>query len=466
MIIPVILSGGSGSRLWPVSRTLFPKQFLSLIDTKTLFQNTVLRLPKNAAAPVIVCNEEHRFVVAEQLRQINYENNGVILEPSAKNTAPAVALAALNAIQNNDDPVLLVLSADHIIQNVEKFHDAINSAKIFADDGKISLLGVRPTKAETGFGYIEVKNLSSSNSYDIKSFKEKPSLNMARKYLASDKYFWNSGIFLFKASVYLNELQKYEPEIYSACLKSCNSIKKDSDFIRIDNSYFDQCPSKSIDYAVLEKTNLGVVVPLDVNWSDIGSWSGLWDVKTKDKNENVVEGDVKLHNVNNSYIYSTNRLISAIDISDLVIIDTQDALLVSSKKSESIKEFVNQLRQENRSEANSHRKVFRPWGYFDSVDYGENFQVKHIFVNPKSKLSLQKHQFRAEHWVVIKGKAKITCGEKIFELNENQSTYISKGEIHRLENETNTSLEIIEIQTGSYIGEDDIIRIEDDYKRS
>jgi mannose-1-phosphate guanylyltransferase len=466
MIVPVVLSGGSGTRLWPLSRKLYPKQFLSLINDTSLFQDTITRLPEHLSSPLIICNEEHRFIVAEQLRQIKSKSKGIILEPIGKNTAPAIAIAAMSLLNKSDDPTLLVLSADHLIKDSKKFQDSIEIASKIADKGKMIALGIQPHKPEIGYGYIEVDNLKKNKYYNIISFKEKPNLEDAKKYLELGNYYWNCGIFMFKASSYLKELKKYEPEIYDICKKSFKNTSIDIDFIRIDNKEFKRCPDKSIDYAVMEKTNKGAVVPFNGIWSDIGSWDALWDAKSKDTNNNVSEGDVILSKVTNSLIHSTNRLVSVNDVSDLIIIDTQDALLVSSKNnSQDIKNIVKKLNDTGRSESNSHRKVYRPWGYFDSLDSGENFQVKRILVNPGAKLSLQKHKQRAEHWIIIKGIAFITIGENTFQLKENESTYIPKGEIHRLENHGKKPLEIIEIQTGTYIGEDDIIRLEDYYKR-
>ena len=467
MIVPVILAGGGGVRLWPLSREFYPKQFINLVNDTSLFQDTIMRLPDELYSPLVICNEEHRFIVAEQLRQINSSNKGIILEPIGKNTAPAIAIAAMNLLNEREDPILLVLSADHLIDNNQKFLKTIRIARKIAEQGKMVAIGVQPNKPEIGYGYIEVDNSEKNEYYNIISFTEKPNLKAAKKYLNSGNHYWNSGIFIFKASVYLNELKKYEPEIFTICKKSCVNSPKDLDFIRLDNEEFYKCPNKSIDYAVMEKTNNGAVVPFDGSWSDIGSWEALWSSKVKDSNNNVSEGDVVLKKVQNSYIHSSNRLIVANDISDLIIIDTQDALLVSSKKSsQDIKNIVQNLKKDNRSEPNNHRKVYRPWGYYDSIDTGKGFQVKRIFVNPGAKLSLQKHKKRSEHWVIVKGIALITCGKKVFQLNENQSTYIPKEEIHRLENKSDSPLEIIEIQTGDYLGEDDIIRLEDDYHRN
>ena len=467
MIVPVILSGGSGTRLWPLSRKLYPKQFLNLVNDTSLFQDTISRLPENLTDPLIICNEAHRFIVAEQLRQIKSKTKGIILEPVGKNTAPAIAIAAMSLLNKNHDPILLILSADHLIKDSKKFQDSIQFASKIADKGKMVTLGIKPYKPEIGYGYIKVDNAQNNKFYNIISFEEKPSLNDAKKYLSTGDYYLNSGIFIFKASTYLRELEKYEPEIYSICEKSFNSTSKDLDFIRLDNEEFHKCPNKSIDYAVMEKTTKGVVIPFNGIWSDIGSWEALWDAKSKDTNNNFIKGDVIMSKVSNSYIHSSNRLLSVNDVSNLIIIDTPDALLISRKdNSQQIKNIVNKLNLEDRIESVSHRKVYRPWGYYDSIDSGKGFQVKRILVNPGAKLSLQKHKKRAEHWVIVKGIASITCGEKVFQLKENESTYIPKGETHRLENHEKVPLEIIEIQTGSYLGEDDIIRLEDHYQRN
>ena len=467
MIIPVILSGGSGTRLWPLSRKLHPKQFIELVGRNTLFQEAVLRLPELVEDPIVICNEEHRFLAAEQLREIDRSASSIILEPIGKNTAPAIALAALKSIRDNKNAILLVLSADHLIQDVGKFHQAVEFAEKQADQDKLVAFGITPNKAETGYGYIRVDDCQDENYFNIDEFVEKPDYETAKIYVDSGEYFWNSGMFMFKASVYLDELDKYEPEILNACKKSCQTEFHDLDFIRLNKDEFLRCPSQSIDYAVMEKTKKSVMVELDASWSDVGSWSALWDSQTKDNNNNFVFGDVILDKVNNSYIRSaSNRLVSVIGVSNLVIVDTQDAILVADKSQDQlVKNIVQNLQDSKRSECDHHRKVFRPWGHYDSIDVEDDFLVKRILVKPRSKLSLQKHQYRAEHWVVVKGHAKVTCGDKIFKLEENQSTYIPLGMVHRLENIGDVPLEVIEIQTGKHLYEGDIVRLEDDYKR-
>lgn len=467
MIIPIILAGGSGTRLWPLSRKLQPKQFINLINDTTLFQDTLLRLPENTSNPIVICNEEHRFLVAEQARQIDKTLDSVILEPVGKNTAPAIAIAAIKLIKDNLNPILLILAADHLIKNIDAFHQAINISKNLAEDNKLVTFGIVPERAETGYGYIEAEMNNIDENFNIISFVEKPSKKKAEKYIRSGNYFWNSGMFMFNASKYLCELQKFNPSIVEICRKSLKNESNDFEFIRIDKKEFTKCPNLSIDYAVMEKTSDAKVVPLDAGWSDVGSWDTLMEAKNKDNLGNVIEGDILLDGVKNSYLFSSNRLVAASNISDLIVIDTQDALLISNKNNSlNIKHIVDKLKSSNRKESDNHRKVYRPWGYYDSIDMGQNFQVKRILVNPGAKISLQKHLHRAEHWVVVKGIAKITRGDSTFRLKENQSTYISKGEIHRLENLETFPLELIEIQTGDYLGEDDIIRLKDDYQRN
>ena len=467
MIIPIILAGGSGTRLWPLSRKIHPKQFISLVNETSLFQDTLTRLPKEALDPIVICNEDHRFLVAEQAREINVTLNSIILEPIGRNTAPAIALAAIKVLNDFENPILIVLAADHKIENKSAFHDAIKIAHKLAENNKLVTFGIIPKSAEIGYGYIEIEKKDKAEYFDIKSFVEKPNQKNAINFLNSGNYLWNSGMFMFNASIYLSELNKFEPEILTSCKKSLSNEFKDLEFIRIDKKEFCKSPIQSIDYAVMEKTNKAKVVPLDAGWSDVGSWDALMDSKIKDSLGNVVEGDVTLDKVKNSYFYSTNRLVAASNIADLIVIDTQDALLVTTRdNSLSIKNIVKKLKKNKRTEIENHRKVYKPWGYYDSIDTGHNFQVKRILVNPGAKLSLQKHLHRAEHWVVVSGVAKITCGKKIYNLEKNQSTYIPKGEIHRLENIENYPLEIIEVQTGNYLGEDDIIRLKDDYQRN
>ena len=467
MIIPVILAGGSGTRLWPLSRKLHPKQFIELIGETTLFQEAVLRLPKSIGDPLVICNEEHRFLAAEQLRQINRSASSIILEPIGKNTAPAIALAALKSIKTNENVILLVLSADILIQDVDKFHHAIEFAKKQAEQNKLVTFGITPNKVESRYGYIRVNTLQDENYFNINKFVEKPDYETAQRYVGSGDYYWNSGMFMFKASVYLDELDKYEPEIISACRRSYQTEFHDLDFIRLNKDEFLRCPSQSIDYAVMEKTKDAVMVELDASWNDVGSWSALWDSQPKDVNNNLISGDVILNEVNNSYVHSaSNRLVSAIGVSNLVIVDTQDAILVADKSQDQlVKNIVQKLKNSKRSECDHHRTVFRPWGHYDSIVIEDNFIVKRILINPSSRLSLQKHQYRAEHWVFVKGHAKVTCDDKVFKLEENQSIYIPLGAVHRLENVGNIPLEVIEIQTGEHLNEDDIIRLEDDYKR-
>ena len=467
MIIPIVLSGGSGTRLWPLSRKLYPKQFLKLIDkTHTVFQNTFIRLPINLSNPIVVCNEEHRFLAAEQLREIGIVPKNIILEPFAKNTAPAIALAAFQLIANDEDPILLVLPADHIIDDVEKFHDSIKIAQNLAKKNKLVTFGIEPNKPETGYGYIEVDFKKKSKYYNIKSFVEKPGIEDAHSLFKSGNYLWNSGMFMFKASIFLSELKRFEPEIYISCKKSIKKSIPDLHFIRIDNKSFFNCPEKSIDYAVMEQTTNAMTIPLKINWADIGSWKSLIEHKTKDSYGNVFDGDIVEDNVINTYAYSSERLITLSGVSDLIVIDTKDALLVIDKNNiDEIKNLVQKLKIQNRQELDEHKKIYRPWGNYNVIDKGEGFQSKRIMVNPGSKISLQKHRFRAEHWIIVSGIATITCGNKTFQLKENESTFIPKGETHRLENKEVAPLEIIEVQTGEYLNEDDIIRIEDDYNR-
>ena len=396
MIIPIILAGGSGTRLWPLSRKIHPKQFISLVNETSLFQDTLTRLPKEALDPIVICNEDHRFLVAEQAREINVTLNSIILEPIGRNTAPAIALAAIKVLNDFENPILIVLAADHKIENKSAFHDAIKIAHKLAENNKLVTFGIIPKSAETGYGYIEIEKKDKAEYFDIKSFVEKPNKKNAINFLNSGNYLWNSGMFMFNASIYLSELNKFEPEILTSCKKSLSNEFKDLEFIRIDKKEFCKSPNQSIDYAVMEKTNKAKVVPLDAGWSDVGSWDALMHSKIKDSLGNVVEGDVTLDNVKNSYLHSSSRLIAASNIEDLIVIDTQDALLVTTRdNSLNIKNIVKRLQDNKRTETENHRKVYRPWGYYDSIDIGQNFQVKRILVNPGAKLSLQKHLYRS-----------------------------------------------------------------------
>lgn len=467
-MIPVILSGGSGTRLWPLSRQLFPKQFLPLSSENSMLQETFSRLDGlTMASPIIVCNEEHRFIVAEQLRAQGIENGQILLEPVARNTAPAIAMAAFEAVNKDKDAILLVLAADHVIGNVEHFHQAVVVAEQQAKMGKMVTFGIVPTNPEIGYGYIKRGTALDQGSFMVDSFVEKPDLPTAESYLLSGDYFWNSGMFMFKASRYLEELKQYRPDIYDACSQVSEQVDRNFDFIRLDKAYFSACPSESIDYAVMEKTRDAVVVSLDASWNDVGSWSALWDIHQKDSDGNVLVGDVITLDVTNSYCHGTHRLVTAVGVESLIIVETPDSIMVASKdRVQDVKQIVEKLNKAGRQESVIHRKAERPWGSYDCIDQGDRFQAKRIIVKPGAALSLQMHHHRAEHWIVVRGTAKVTRGEETFLVSENESTYIPIGTKHRLENPGVVPLEIIEIQSGSYLGEDDIVRFEDTYGRS
>jgi mannose-1-phosphate guanylyltransferase len=472
MIIPLILAGGSGTRLWPLSRELFPKQLLNLTNDNSMLQNTILRLNglEQISSPIIVCNEEYRFMVAEQLRAINIKPLSIILEPVGKNTAPAIAVGAVKALElfgdNQDELVLLILPADHVINNIKNFHDAVMLGSQFANQNRLITFGIIPEAPETGYGYIKKGKELKESAYIIEKFFEKPDLNRAKEYVESGQYFWNSGMFMFKASQFLEDLDIYEPDMLKVCRESLKNGRDDLDFFRLDKSSFEKSRAESIDYAVMEKTDKGVIIPISVGWNDLGSWEALWQTGVKDKNHNVIKGDVLLSDVKNSYLYAQNRLIAAVGLEGHVIVETKDAVLVAPRDQvQDVKKLVAKLRNSGRGEAVFHSKIFRPWGSYETIDIEKRFQVKRITVKPGAKLSLQKHYHRAEHWTVVSGTAIVTKGDQEIILTENESTYIPTGTVHRLENPGKIPLELIEVQSGSYLGEDDIVRLDDLYGR-
>lgn len=466
-LLPVVLAGGGGSRLWPLSRQLYPKQFLSLDGGPTMLQKTLGRLDGlETQAPIVICNEEHRFLVAEQLRQIDTYSRHILLEPVGRNTAPAIALAAIAATQDGDDPLLLVLAADHLIQDVAQFHDSIKQAQSLAELDCLVTFGVVPTCAETGYGYIH-QGAPIGPGFSVRRFVEKPDAAKANEYMESGEYLWNSGMFLFRASRYLQELECFNPAMLGACHRAMAHTVKDLDFTRIDKDAFAQCDDISIDYAVMEKTQHAAVVPLAADWSDLGAWSSIWELSDKCESGNSYHGDVIQEDTRNTLMRSEGRLVVAIGLEDLVIVETKDAVLVADRhKTQDVKKIVERLKAEGRDEFNNHRVVYRPWGRYESVDRGQRYQVKRITVNPGAKLSVQMHQHRAEHWVVVSGMAEVTNGEATYFVSENESTYIPIGQIHALKNPGTMPLQLIEVQSGSYLGEDDIVRFEDQYGRA
>jgi mannose-1-phosphate guanylyltransferase/mannose-6-phosphate isomerase len=471
-LIPVILSGGTGSRLWPLSRALRPKQFLSLTEERSLFQLTLDRLAPlfepGGLQPIVVANDDHRFLVAEQCRAMGVKPQQLILEPMGRNTAPAIAIAALAALETGTDPVLLVLPSDHVFEKPKQFIEAVKAALPSAQAGQLVTFGIVPSYPETGYGYIRsAAPLQAGQAVPVAEFVEKPNSASAEAYLAAGNYTWNSGMFLMKASTFLQELKRFQGPMYAACEHAWNSSKTDLDFTRLEREAFAQCPAESIDYAVMEKTDKAMVIPLDAGWNDVGAWSSVWNALEKDAQGNAVRGDTLLHDVQDSYVYAEHRLVSLVGVKNLVVIETADAVLVLAKdRAQDVKRVVDQLKAEKRPEVDAHREVFRPWGSYDSVDRGGRFQVKRITVNPGAKLSLQMHHHRAEHWVVVSGTARVRIGEVESMITENQSVYIPIGAIHSLENPGKTPLEIIEVQSGSYLGEDDIVRFEDRYGRA
>ncbi len=469
MIIPVILSGGSGTRLWPLSRALYPKQLLPLVTDKTMLQETVLRLAgiEDLGPVCCICNEQHRFLVAEQLREVTGSLGGIILEPVGRNTAPAAAVAAIHALSKFQDPLLLLLPADHVIRDTAALSRAVAEGYPAAASGALVTFGIVPSGPETGYGYIRAETGSDNHSCrPVLEFVEKPDLATAERYVQSGGYFWNSGMFLFRADVFLEELEHSNPAMLDSCRMAYRKAAADLDFLRLDREAFSASPSDSIDYAVMEKTSRAVVVPLDAGWNDVGAWSALWELNEHDAANNVLKGDVLVHDVRNSYIHATSRLVAVVGLEDQIIVETPDAVLVASRdRVQDVKAIVRQLDASKRSEAETHLRVYRPWGTYETVDLADRFQVKRIVVKPGAALSLQKHYHRAEHWIVVKGTALITVGEKDITLCEDQSTYIPMGTLHRLENPGKIPLELIEVQTGSYLGEDDIVRFDDRYGR-
>jgi mannose-1-phosphate guanylyltransferase/mannose-6-phosphate isomerase len=486
---PVILSGGSGTRLWPLSREAYPKQFLALTGEHTMLQETVRRLdgldeehPRQAVGqidPIVVCNESHRFLVAEQFRVMGRRPAEIILEPKGRNTAPALTLAALSAIRGGSDPVLLVMPADHTIRNEVGFRTAVADACVIARTGAVVTFGIVPSKPETGYGYIrqgpayEVEGLSG-NAYLLNGFVEKPNVATAEDYLASGQYLWNSGIFVLRASLWLGLIERFRPDIAQAVANAFEAAKHDGDFLRLDAEHFGACPGDSIDYAVMEPLARdtgganppAVVVPLDVGWSDVGAWSALWEVRDQDAAGNVLDGDAFVHDARNNLLIAHHRMLAAVGVEDLIVVETPDAVLVVSKEhAQDVKAVTQFLQHEQRNEYRHHQRVHRPWGSYEAIGQGPRYQVKRLIVKPGESLSLQMHHHRAEHWIVVSGTARVTCDEKSFLLTENQSTYIPVGSSHRLENPGTIMLELIEVQSGGYLGEDDIVRFEDRYNR-
>ena len=477
-LIPIILSGGSGTRLWPLSREKFPKQLLSLINEDSLLQATVRRMDGfegiKLKPPIIVCNEEYRFVIAEQLR-VMHRKGTILLEPIGRNTAPALTLAALAAMREGGDPILLMMPSDHVIMDIESFQAAVLKGMSQAMDGNIVTFGITPDAPETGYGYIQSGELVGHDEaiFHIARFVEKPDLSTAQAYLDAGIYLWNSGLFMMRASVWLSAIGKCRADILTACQIAWDQGSVDGEFLRVDKNAFEQCPGDSIDYAVMERLSTnnselptGVVIPLSADWSDIGVWDSLWQVLPKDHAGNVSKGDVLLNDCRDTLVISESRLVACVGIENMIVVETADAILfVHKDKTQDVKLIVDSLKHQGRSEGQLHRKVFRPWGWYDGIDFGERFQVKRIVVKPGATLSLQMHHHRAEHWVVVRGTARVTRNEEIYLVSENESTYIPLGTSHRLENPGCVPLEMIEIQSGSYLGEDDIVRFEDIYGR-
>lgn len=468
LLYPVILSGGSGTRLWPLSRAALPKQLLPLLSEITMLQETVQRVTgfPHVAAPMVVCNQEHRFMVAEQFRQIHQHSHAVLLEPVGRNTAAAIAVAALHLQRTDPDAMMLVLPADHLIENQAAFAVAVQHALAVAQQGYLTTFGIVAHTPETGFGYIHQGPALNEYAFKVQAFVEKPTLELAQQYLTSGEYYWNSGMFLFRASDVLAELRKHQPAILHACEQALALAKQDLDFIRLDSATFSACPSVSIDYAVMEHTDKAAVIPADIGWSDIGAWHAVWEASNKDAEHNAVRGDVMLLDAHHNLVRAESRLVVALGVDNLIIIETPDAVMVAPKnRAQDVKLIVEQLNANRRNEHIHHQRIYRPWGWYEGVDSGERFQVKRIMVNPAAKLSLQMHHHRAEHWIVVSGTARVTRNDETILLTENQSTYIPLGSAHRLENPGKVPLHLIEVQSGTYLGEDDIVRYEDIYSR-
>ncbi|MEP5764585.1 MAG: mannose-1-phosphate guanylyltransferase/mannose-6-phosphate isomerase [Halieaceae bacterium] len=468
MLKPVLLSGGVGSRLWPVSREAYPKQFLPLAGEESMLTDTLRRLDGlTDVCPMVICNDEHRFIVAEQLRAAGHSGGEIVLEPVGRNTAPAVAVAALQALATDAEAVLLVLPADHLIRKPAAFQAAVHASLAAAQAGQLVTFGVVPDSPETGYGYIRRGDELEDGLFAIGEFVEKPESSTAQTYLDSGEYYWNSGMFLLRAQTYIDELKSLAPDMLSACERSLAEAQADLDFVRLDAAAFQSCPADSIDYAVMEKTRRGAVIALDCGWSDVGSWSALWDAGEADAEGNVLQGDVLVDQASNNYLRSESRLLAVTGVENLVVVETSDAVLVADRnRVQDVKRLVTALKGASRDEARLHARVYRPWGSYESLINSERFQVKRIVVNPGEKLSLQKHHHRAEHWIVVSGTAEVTCEDKVFMLGEDESTYIPLGHKHRLVNPGRISLELIEVQSGSYLGEDDIVRYDDIYGRS
>lgn len=464
MFIPVIMAGGSGSRLWPLSRSAFPKQFLSLDsqNSLTMLQATFERIEGlSSSEAIVISNEAHRFIVAEQVRTSKNKAR-IILEPAGRNTAPAIALAAFKAMEHGDDPVLLVLAADHLVKDKSAFQASLKAAIEPAKKGMMVTFGIVPTAPETGYGYIHRGQELDCGSFRVNKFVEKPELSVAEQYLESGEFYWNSGCFMFKASAFLKELKQHSPEIYECCEKATQDTREELDFVRVSKEEFLKCPDDSVDYAVMEHTDKAVVVPMDAGWSDVGSWSALWDVSEKDENGNVIHGDAITKDSHNCYIYAPNKLVASVGVSNIVVVETKDAVLVADKDSvQQVKSVVEHLKAENRAEFREHREVYRPWGKSDAIDGGDRYKVNRITVQPGKKQSLQMHYHRAEHWVVVSGTAKVSSNGNEQIITENQSLYIPVGVSHMVENPGKMPLELIEIQSGSYLNEDDVVRLEE-----